>query len=197
MRLGLLSSVIWFAAACSPSGGSNGKSLDGFLAPYNPDMSMSSTNGGTTGGGTTTGGTTGGGTTTGGTTGGGTTTGGTTSGGTTGGVDGGTSGGGTGLDPLLSPAAASGTPCTTPRSMGECPGVEVCRFFTATEGRCEGGGGGLLFDPCTASADCDIIFVCYDNKCLNFCTPGTGECGDPADCVDVGYTTANVGACRG
>jgi hypothetical protein len=146
------------------------------------------TGGGTTGGGTT-GGTTGGGTTGGGTT-GGTTGGGTTGGGTTGGTT-----GGSGLDPNLSPASGTGAICTTPGSLTQCGVGQACRFYTSTQARCDAGGPRLLGDSCTASSDCDILFVCYAGHCRNVCHIGTSECGAPANCIDVGFKNAAIGVC--
>lgn len=99
------------------------------------------------------------------------------------------------LDPGLSLPDPSGTPCSTPGSMGECPGIEVCRFFSTTEGRCESCGAcGNLGASCSASADCDILFMCFEGRCTNFCTLGSFECGPVADCLDVGHPTRGV--CR-
>ena len=101
--------------------------------------------------------------------------------------------GGGGLSSDLSLPDPSGTPCTSPGSLGECPGIEVCRFFTPTEGRCETCGPcGNLNDPCTASDQCDILFMCFRGRCTNFCTLGTFECGAIEDCVDIGHPTRGV-----
>lgn len=87
----------------------------------------------------------------------------------------------------------SGTPCTSPGSLSECPGIEVCRFFSPAEGRCETCGPcGNLNDPCSASDECDILFMCFRGRCTNFCTLGTFECGAIEDCVDIGHPTRGV-----
>ncbi|MCB9592558.1 MAG: hypothetical protein H6719_07490 [Sandaracinaceae bacterium] len=99
------------------------------------------------------------------------------------------------LSSELSLPDPSGTPCTSPGSLGECPGIEVCRFFTPAEGRCETCGPcGNLNAPCAASSECDILFMCFRGRCTNFCTLGTFECGAITDCVDIGHPTRGV--CR-
>ena len=99
------------------------------------------------------------------------------------------------LDPDLSLPDASGTPCTTPGSMGECPGIAVCRFFTPTEGRCESCDiCGNLGDYCSASDECDILFMCYAGVCTNICPLDTYYCGPVEDCLDIGHPT--YGVCR-
>ncbi len=111
-------------------------------------------------------------------------------------VDAGRDGGrGTPLDPLLRPADPSGAPCATPGSMSECPGIAVCRFFTAEEGRCESCTEcGNLGRPCASGRDCDILFACYAGRCTNICPLGTFYCGPVEDCLDVGHPTHGV--CR-
>jgi hypothetical protein len=97
------------------------------------------------------------------------------------------------LDPGLALPDPSGMPCTMPGSLTECPGVEVCRFYTASEGRCESCTTcNNLGAFCTASSDCDILFMCYKNKCTNFCQLGTSECGPPANCLNIGAPTYGV-----
>lgn len=109
------------------------------------------------------------------------------------GTDAWTSGGG--LDPRLDVPPASNEPCSSPRSLSECSGIAVCRFYSATEGRCESCTAcGNLFASCASGEDCDILFVCFEGQCTNFCTLGTSECGAPSDCVDIGHPTE--GACR-
>lgn len=99
------------------------------------------------------------------------------------------------LSPELGLPDPSGAPCTSPGSLGECPGIEVCRFFTPAEGRCESCAPcGNLGDSCGASAECDILFMCFRGRCTNFCTLGTFECGPIEDCLDVGHPTRGV--CR-
>lgn len=99
------------------------------------------------------------------------------------------------LDPSLSPAAPEGDPCTTPGSLGECPSIQVCRFFDATTSRCESCEPcGNLGNSCSASSECDILFVCYAGRCTNICPLGTSFCGPPDDCLDVGHPTHGV--CR-
>jgi hypothetical protein len=182
--------LVGFLTACGSSGGDSVRhSLDGFLqsADDGRDMAVA---GSTTsvGGGSTT--STGGATTsTGGTT---TSTGGSTT--STGG--GTTSTGGGGLDPLLAPADGSGPPCADPGSYSECPDYGACRFYTSTEARCEDPTDGKGLDaPCSASAECDILFVCYNGACENFCHLGTYECGSIGDCLDIGYQFGNLGVC--
>lgn len=102
---------------------------------------------------------------------------------------------GGGLDPQLDVPPATNATCTSPSSLSECSGIAVCRFYSATEGRCEGCSAcGNLFASCTSGQDCDILFVCYQGQCTNFCMLGTSECGAPSDCIDVGH--AGEGVCR-
>ena len=106
-------------------------------------------------------------------------------------------GGGAGLDPDLSLPDPGGQVCDEPGRLGqpECPPVQVCRFFTSTEGRCESCTGcGNLNAVCAATSDCDILFECYKGRCTNFCTLGSSECGPPADCINIGHATRGV--CR-
>lgn len=99
------------------------------------------------------------------------------------------------LDPQLDVPPASNDPCGSPGSLSECSGIAVCRFFSPDEGRCESCTGcGNLFASCASGEDCDILFVCFQGQCTNFCTLGTSECGRPADCIDIGHPTR--GACR-
>lgn len=104
-------------------------------------------------------------------------------------------GGGGGLDPDLDTPPASATPCSTPGGMSDCPGIAVCRFFSATEGRCESCTEcGNLGDPCTEGTDCDILFACFEGRCTNICPLGTFYCGPVEDCLNVGHPTHGV--CR-
>lgn len=97
------------------------------------------------------------------------------------------------LDPSLSPADPSGTACATPGSMGECPGIAVCRFYTSAEGRCESCElCGNLGGSCSSSDECDILFVCYSGRCSNICPLGTSFCGPPDACLNVGHPTHGV-----
>ncbi len=97
------------------------------------------------------------------------------------------------LSPELRLPDPSGAPCSSPGSLGECPGIAVCRFFTPAEGRCESCEPcGNLNDPCSASDECDILFMCFRGRCTNFCTLGTFECGAIEDCVEVGHPTRGV-----
>jgi hypothetical protein len=99
------------------------------------------------------------------------------------------------LDPDLELPDPSGTPCTTPGSMGECPFLEVCRFFTPAEGRCETCSPcGNLGDFCSRSSECDILFMCYAGVCTNICPLDTMYCGPIDDCLDIGHPT--YGVCR-
>lgn len=108
------------------------------------------------------------------------------------GRDAGASGGG--LDPRLDVPPAGNDPCATPGSLGECPGIAVCRFYSASEGRCQSCTAcGNLFASCATGDDCDILFVCFEGQCTNFCTLGSSECGAPSDCIDIGHPTR--GAC--
>ncbi len=97
------------------------------------------------------------------------------------------------LDPGLSLPDPNGATCATPGSLSECPGIEVCRFYTAQSGRCESCTScNNLGAPCSASSDCDILFMCYLGKCTNFCQLGTSECGPVANCLDIGHPTYGV-----
>jgi len=89
----------------------------------------------------------------------------------------------------------SGATCTSPGSLGECPSIQVCRFYSPSEGRCESCEPcGNLNAACSSSAECDILFMCFQGRCTNFCTLGLSECGPPTDCLDVGHPTRGV--CR-
>ena len=100
--------------------------------------------------------------------------------------------GGTALDPDLD-VPDEGESCTTPGSMNECPGISVCRFYTAEEGRCESCDTcGNLNAPCTEGTDCDILFACYAGRCTNICPLGTFSCGPVENCLDVGHPTHGV-----
>jgi hypothetical protein len=102
-----------------------------------------------------------------------------------------TDAGGGGLDPGLDPAGSGGDPCDTPGSFGDCPNSEVCRFFSSSEGRCEGCSEcGGLGASCTSGVDCDTAFVCYEGRCSGFCLLDTLDCGEA--CIDVGYPTFGV-----
>jgi hypothetical protein len=113
---------------------------------------------------------------------------------TTGDTTGGTSGGsGDPLDPDLDVPPGGNTPCSTPGSLNECGPLEVCRFFDSEEGRCESCTGcGNLNAFCTEGTDCDILFMCFQNTCTNFCTLGSSECGAVDACVNVGHPTKGV-----
>jgi hypothetical protein len=100
--------------------------------------------------------------------------------------------GGTPLDPDLD-IPDEGESCTTPGNLNECPGIAVCRFHTAEEGRCESCDVcGNLGAPCTEGTDCDILFACYAGRCTNICQLGTFGCGPIEDCLDVGHPTHGV-----
>jgi hypothetical protein len=191
-RMGRWLPAALLLAACSSGELNHPRSLDGFLAPY--DMGSQGTTGSTTG--STTGGGTTGASTTGSTTGSttsGSTTGSTTSGGTTGS----TTPGGGGLDPSLAPAGGGGQSCMTPGGYNECPNQGACRFYTSTEARCEDPQQEEpLLSPCTTSAECSTLFVCYQNRCESFCHLGTSECGAISDCVDVGWINHDIGVCQ-
>lgn len=86
-----------------------------------------------------------------------------------------------------------GTPCTNLGGMSECPGIEVCRFYDSVEGRCESCSPcGNLGAFCSASNQCDILFMCYLGQCTNFCQLGTTMCGPPQNCIDIGHPTHGV-----
>ena len=100
-----------------------------------------------------------------------------------------------GLDPELELPDPFGEACTKPGLTDSgCPEGEACRFFTATEGRCEScfacRGVGM---PCSASNDCDTIAVCFRGECVSFCRLGTTECGT-VDCLNIGHAT--IGVCN-
>ena len=102
------------------------------------------------------------------------------------------SSGGTPLDPNLD-VPEDGESCTTPGSLNECPGIAVCRFYTAEESRCESCDNcGNLGAPCTEGTDCDILFACYAGRCTNICPLGTSYCGPVEDCLDVGHPSHGV-----
>lgn len=88
-----------------------------------------------------------------------------------------------------------GEACTTPGSLSRCPALEVCRFHTTEQGRCESCDAcGNLGAPCTEGTDCDILFACFQGTCTNICPLGTFACGPVEDCLDVGHPTHGV--CR-
>ena len=105
-----------------------------------------------------------------------------------------TSGGsGDPLDPDLDVPPESNTPCSTPGSLNECGPLEVCRFYDSEEGRCESCTGcGNLNAFCSDGTDCDILFMCFQNTCTNFCTLGSSECGAVDACVNVGHPSKGV-----
>lgn len=104
-------------------------------------------------------------------------------------------GGGDPLSPFLSLPDPSGQVCTTPGSFGECPSIQVCRFFDSEDGRCETCEPcGNLNAACTDSSECDILFMCFTGRCTNFCQLGTFGCGPIEDCIDIGHPTHGV--CR-
>jgi len=92
--------------------------------------------------------------------------------------------------------SASGEVCHTPGDItNECPSLQVCRFFSSLEGRCEGCSPcGNLHVSCSTSSECDILFTCFSGKCTNICQLGTGYCGPVEACLDVGYP--GYGVCR-
>lgn len=99
---------------------------------------------------------------------------------------------GTPLDPSLD-VPDEGESCTSPGSLTECPGIAVCRFYTAEEGRCESCDNcGNLNAPCTNGTDCDILFSCFAGRCTNFCPLGTSSCGPVENCLDIGHPTQGV-----
>lgn len=99
------------------------------------------------------------------------------------------------LDPRLATAPAGNDVCDPPGSRFSCPGINVCRFYDAVEGRCESCTAcGNLYDPCNSGDDCDILFACYDGYCTNFCELGSYNCGPIEDCLDVGHPS--IGVCR-
>lgn len=99
---------------------------------------------------------------------------------------------GTPLDPDLD-VPDEGESCSFPGNLNECPGIAVCRFYTAEEGRCESCEGcGNLNAPCTQGTDCDILFSCFAGRCTNFCELGTFSCGPIEDCLDIGHATHGV-----
>lgn len=97
------------------------------------------------------------------------------------------------LDPNLGLPDEEGAPCFSPGSLSECPSIQVCRFFSSNEGRCETCEEcGNLNASCSASDQCDILFMCYLGRCTNFCPLGTFACGPIDDCLDIGHATEGV-----
>ena len=109
------------------------------------------------------------------------------------GVDSGSSGG---LDPRLDTPPTSAPTCSTPGGFCTAPGGPgVCRFYSATEGRCESCTScGNLGASCADGTECDILFACFEGVCTNICPLGTFYCGPIDDCLDVGHPTHGV--CR-
>jgi len=96
------------------------------------------------------------------------------------------------LDPQLALPDPAGGVCFSPGSLSECPGIDVCRFYTSIEGRCESCSPcGNLGARCTRSDECDILFMCFRGACVNFCDLGTQACGAD-DCQDIGHPTKGV-----
>jgi hypothetical protein len=94
------------------------------------------------------------------------------------------------LDPRVSPADPSGTPCDRPGGRGDCASLEVCRFYSASEGRCETCEPcGNLGASCTSSDQCDILFVCFDGRCSNICQLDPPDC---FPCMNIGHPTHGV-----
>lgn len=117
--------------------------------------------------------------------------------GTGGAATGGTSSGGPGdgLGPGLQYPPGDNDTCSN--IGGSCsddgdPGI--CRLYNDSEGRCETctscSGRGQF---CTSSSDCDILFHCYQNKCVGHCPLMYPQvCGNPSDCVDIGHPDTGV-----
>jgi hypothetical protein len=97
-----------------------------------------------------------------------------------------------GLDPKLALPDPAAMPCDMPGALIECPGYAMCRPLSPTENRCQAAGNKHL-DFCTSSAECDLLYACYDGFCTKFCDLHSTECGLPDDCFDVGST---VGVCN-
>lgn len=99
------------------------------------------------------------------------------------------------LDPQLDVVGPGGEVCGIPGETFECGAGQVCRFYDSQLGRC--GGCGLCAtdnDPCAASSECGLEFMCYQGRCTKFCTLFNTECGSPLDCLDIGHPTRGV--CR-
>ena len=111
----------------------------------------------------------------------------------TGGVGGSGNGGSGALDPDLDLPDPSGDPCTSYGNGSDCPFVHVCRMSGPNSGTCESCTTcNNLNQACSQSSDCDILFMCYQNKCTNICELGTFHCGAITDCVDIGHATHGV-----
>jgi hypothetical protein len=101
------------------------------------------------------------------------------------------------LDPNLDIPPGGNPPCTTPGSLAQCREFSgICRHYSAEESRCESCDGcGNLNARCDQSADCDILFTCFQGRCTAACSFETPQtCGIPTDCTDVGHPTHGV--CR-
>ena len=98
------------------------------------------------------------------------------------------------MDPALDLPSGSGAPCSNiggSCSAGGNPGI--CRIYSQTEGRCEGCTNcGNLNALCSASSECDILFQCYEGRCIGLCDLALGCSGVVEWCVDVGHDTNGV-----
>ncbi|MGE0326654.1 MAG: hypothetical protein AB7K71_29870 [Polyangiaceae bacterium] len=125
---------------------------------------------------------------------GGSSGGGSTSGGSAGSANGGNAGQPSGMDPDLGLPDGNGSACSN--IGGGCTAADgpgICRIYSQTEGRCESCTScNNLNQPCTQSSECDILFQCYQGKCIGLCDLNVGCSGVTDWCVNVGNSQYGV-----
>ena len=96
----------------------------------------------------------------------------------------------TGLDDGVVLPDLDAAVCDPFGSFAQCGITATCRMATPDAGRCENCDAGCLGhpkDPCTRTRDCDGRLQCFRSTCTPTCLLGSVECGNPSNCIDVGY----------
>jgi hypothetical protein len=98
------------------------------------------------------------------------------------------------LDPALAVPPGCEKTCTGIGWGNDCDLLEICRIKDSKTAICETCDAcGNRWDPCTRSADCDILFTCFHNQCEAMCELANPQtCGKPDACIDVGHVTHGV-----